>query len=135
MSGSFYLKAIPTKVGGHLFASRLEARMARILHGNKIEFEPHKKFQVFGRDGEKYFYTVDFYLKRPYKFAGIPWAVTAIEVKGILTKKDIHRCDALDYCHFCKTWIVTDSLLRMWELEGLFWSDLDRNRNHLKGGK
>ena len=123
-----YKKAIPTMVRGVWYDSRMEARVARLLYGNRIKFEPHKKFQVYGRDGEPYFYTVDFFLITPIKLAGIPSPVTALEVKGILTKKDIHRCDALDYAHFCKTWIVTEPLIRMWELEGIFWVKDDIHR-------
>lgn len=123
-----YKKAIKEQVNGFWFDSKMEATVARMLIGNKIGFKPHQKFEVFGRDGEKYFYEIDFLLDKSIKFAGIPGAIKGLEVKGWLTKKDIHRIDALQYCHFINCWIVTQPLIEMWQREGMLWVPADRNR-------
>ena len=115
-------KPIPTWIGNVLYDSKLEARMAIILHNNSLLFRPHQAFQVYDRTGKWFAYVVDFLFNRPYKFAGISQPIEAIEVKGIIRRKDINRIEALEYCHGVKTFIATQALIVMWEKEGLFWN-------------
>lgn len=125
MSNSYTHQAKKTQVNGHWYDSRLEARVATLLHKHKVKFTPHVKFEVFGRDGRRFFYEVDFLLNEPRKFAGIPGIVRALEVKGVLRKKDINRVEALEYCHFIHCWITTEPIIKMWESEGMFWKKSD----------
>ncbi|MBU4332399.1 hypothetical protein KKD19_01400 [Patescibacteria group bacterium] len=117
-----------TWVQGVLYDSKLEARMATLLHKYEIPFTPHVKFEVYDRQGKPFSYTVDFFLHQPVKFAGIPTIIQCLEVKGILTMHDINRCDALEYRHHYTTWIVNDFWIKMWEREGMFWKEEDRYR-------
>ena len=104
--------------GQVLYPSIMEARAARVFLRDDIEFKPHVKFVCFDRQGKQFNYTVDFLFARPQKLAGISKWVTFIETKGALTKHDILRLDALEYCHELKGFIVTEPLLQMWEKEG-----------------
>lgn len=112
-------KAKRTKVRGVWYDSRLEARMAMILLNNKIEFEPHREFQCVDVNGAFFKYIVDFYFPRPQEFLGITHSVRFIEVKGVLTRWDIRRLNALEYCHNLKGFIVTEPLISLWEREGI----------------
>lgn len=126
MSSAYRFKAIPTKVKGVWYDSRLEGRLATLLHAHKVKFTPHVKYEVFDRTGNRFFYTVDFLLHEKHRFVGIPLTIQALEAKGILSKRDIHRVEALDYCHFVKTWLVSENMILMWETEGMFWKESDK---------
>ncbi|MEK9194569.1 MAG: hypothetical protein AAB884_02045, partial [Patescibacteria group bacterium] len=69
----------------HEYASRLEARMAKLLIAGGIKFRPHVKFQCWGRGPEckPFTYEVDFVFNEPQKFVGISQIVNGIEVKGV----------------------------------------------------
>jgi hypothetical protein len=95
--------------------------MARLLIQYQVPFTPHVLYHVVSPDGKPFTYTIDFILESGHHFAGIPGIINAIEVKGVLSKKDIRRIDALDYCHRLKSWIVTETHIKMWEHEGLYW--------------
>ena len=99
--------------------------MARLLIKNRIPFEPHVSFTCFDRAGKQFTYTVDFLLRSPQKFVGIPYIVTALEVKGRFEKHDILRNDALDYCHKIKCWLIFEPHIEMWERQGIFWQPND----------
>ena len=121
----YQFKAIKTQVNGVWYDSVMEANVAKLLLGNKIGFVPHRTFKVFDRKGNPFFYEVDFFLETPQSFAGIPTIVRCLEVKGVLSKRDIHRVEALNYCHFYRTWVVTNALIVMWQKEGMFWTEKD----------
>lgn len=127
---AYRYKAVKTTVYGHKkighqkdgvqYDSILEARMARVLLANEVCFTPHVKFALVRPDGQPFDYTVDFLLHQPLDIAGVPGFVNAIEVKGVLSKKDIKRMKALEYCTPYRGWIAGEMFIKFWETEGLF---------------
>jgi len=105
---------------GVQYDSYLEAKCAAILSAYGVSFEHHVQFDVFIRQGEPVSYTIDFVLREPQKLSGIPYIVNVLEVKGVLTSRDIDRLDALEYCHNKSGWIVLAPLLDLWFSDGLF---------------
>lgn len=117
--------AKPGTYRGHYYQSQMEIRFAKLLDKYKIAFKPHQKYEVIARDGSTFTYNVDFELKRPYKLVGISGAVTFIEIKGPANKHDIIRMEALMYTTGKNGFVVYNPLLKLWECEGLFWTDAD----------
>lgn len=105
--------------GSVLYCSLMEARCARVLDRAGIEFTPQVEYTCFDRQGKKFSYTVDFVMKSAQDLLGISKWITFIEIKGVLTTHDILRLEALQYCHQIKGYIVTESLLDLWEREGV----------------
>ena len=135
MVNPYKYKARPTPVAGHhkiglqqdtiVYDSQLEARLAVLLLKHNVPFTPHVKFICFDRRGKEFSYAVDFLLRRPRKLVGLSYAMDALETKGIITKHDILRNEALNYCHGKRCYIVTRDLLELWEREGLDWRPED----------
>lgn len=129
MANPYKHKAIKEKVAGHKkiglpediyeYDSKLEARCAKILLKHEIKFKPHVKFDCVDRDGKPFTYQVDFLFEEPRKFLGISSAVDALEVKGVLTRHDLLRIEALKFKHGVRTFIVLEPLIRMWENDGV----------------
>ena len=118
---SIYMhKPIRTMFRGHMYDSKLEASLAEILFNNGVPFTPHITFSVIDRQGNPFTYTPDFVLDRDYKFKGIDKPVSILEVKGMLTDRDMLRMDALQYCHEVRGFIVTQSLIYYWKRDGMF---------------
>lgn len=121
-------KAIREKVSGHKsigleediheYASRLEARCAKLLIKHGIPFRPHVKFKCVDRELKEFTYEVDFLFNEPRKFRGIE-AVDGIEVKGVLSSHDFLRKNALKYWHDLDIYIVLKDLIDFWEREGM----------------
>ena len=103
----------------HEYASRLEARMAKLLIANGVRFKPHVKFECFNRDGKPFTYEVDFIFDEPQKFIGISPIINGIEVKGVLSRHDLLRKDALMFRHGIRIYIAMEPLIEMWEREGM----------------
>ena len=120
MSGIYMKRAIPTIYNGVAYDSKLEASLAEILDENNIPFKPHVRYEVFDREGKKFHYTPDFVLEKDYKFKGINKTISVLEVKGMLSDRDMLRMDALEYCHQLRGFIVTQSLIYYWKREGMF---------------
>lgn len=122
--------SLKTKVYGHkkvgfeydvyTYCSTLEAKFARLLIQNRIEFMPHVEYTLFDPKGKKFKYIPDFVLEVPQNFIGIPNIVNVIEVKGWLSRKALMKAHALEYCKNLKTWIVSDFLIDFWIREGLY---------------
>lgn len=112
-------KSIGKKYDSHIYDSRLEARMARLLLKNKVVFTPHVKYTCINRDGTTFDYVIDFVFDRPQKFAGVHKWITCLEVKGVLSKSDLLRLDALEFTHGVHGYLVTETLIKMWEVEGM----------------
>lgn len=129
MANAYTHNAIKEKVAGHKkigltedvyeYDSKLEARCAKILLHHKIRFKPHVKFGCVDRDGKPFIYQVDFLFEEPRKFLGISSAVDALEVKGVLTRHDLLRIEALKFKHGIRTFIVLEPLIKMWEKDGV----------------
>jgi hypothetical protein len=111
--------AKPTKVNGYEYASKLEARMARLLIEHRVGFRPHERFELFDRRGEAFVHIVDFLLEAPIKFVGIPFPIDSIEVKGRLTRHDFVRCEALSFFAGVTCWIALEPLICLWEESGM----------------
>ena len=116
---SYRYVAIPTEVNGVVYASKLEARLARLLIAHRIPFTPHARFELFDRNGQPFVHYVDFLLDAPVNFMGTP-LVDALEVKGRLTRHDFVRCDGLYYFRYLSCWLVLEPLIALWEKEGMF---------------
>lgn len=104
----------------HVYSSILESKMAVILIKNGIQFEPHKSFAVYDKHGNAFTYELDFLFNRPRKFGFMNQWVMGIEVKGVLRYNDLKRKDALEYCHNVPIFIVTESIIELWNTEGLW---------------
>ena len=126
--GRFY-RGIKTKVSGHKgigleediheYDCRPEARCSVVLIKAGIRFKPQVKFNCINREGDPFTYEVDFLFETSQKMLGISAAIEAIEVKGILTRHDLLRIEALKFKHGIRTFIVTEPLIGMWEREGI----------------
>lgn len=126
---NYSIQAKKTKIRGHKkvglrrdvveYDSRLEARVAQCLLRDDVYFEPHKKYDVFHRNGDRFSYTIDFDLCRPYKLKGVSDLVSAVEVKGVLKGHDFDRKDAWEYRTDRNMWIATTALVRYWYDEGI----------------
>lgn len=129
MKGAYRRQGIREKVSGHKkigleedmheYASRLEARMAKLLIAEGVRFKPHVKFDCMDRDGKPFTYEVDFIFKEPQKFVGISYIVNGVEVKGVLTRHDLLRIEALKFKHGVRVFIALEPLIEMWEREGM----------------
>ncbi|MDO8572019.1 MAG: hypothetical protein Q7R79_05050 [bacterium] len=119
----------PTKVSGHKtiglkedvfeYASYLEARFAKLLIEAGVRFKPHQRYPVYGEEGEQFTYAVDFVLEQPQKFGFWDGFYLAVEVKGVLSYKDLRRKKALEHTHDLPTFILTEPLIDLYEREGL----------------
>lgn len=112
-------KKVGHEQDGHCYDSKLEGQMARLLIKHGIGFTPHVKFALVRPDGTPFHYTIDFLLTEPVGFVGISGYINAIEVKGVLTRKDLKRLDAFEYCTGYKGFIVGRMLIDFWEREGI----------------
>lgn len=129
MPNVYHGRSIKTKVSGHKiiglaediheYDSRLEARCAQVLIKAGIRFKPHVKFDCIDREGKHFTYEVDFLFETSQKMLGISAAIEAIEVKGVLTRHDLLRIEALKFKHGVRTFITTEPLIGMWEREGV----------------
>ena len=135
MKNKYTKKARKVKINGVLYDSWTEARMAKVLHRNRIIFEPHVCYpNLMHPNREKPFsYTIDFVLAKPSKFAGIPTLIQAIEVKGVLSNSDLDRLEALEFYYGIKGWLVSEFLIKFWEVEGL-WRQRSETYLVLLGG-
>ena len=116
---SYRYQAIPTLVEGIWYASKLEARLARLLIEHQVPFEAHACFDMFDRRGRPLTHYVDFLLRYPTRFVGVGFAIEALECKGRMTRHDLVRAGALSYFYNVKCWIVLEPLIDMWEREGM----------------
>lgn len=128
MSNPYIWKAKPCLVYGHKkvglpynkhkYASRMEGKMATLLINAEISFKPHIKFECWNRKGKPFNYTVDFLFCKPQSLVGISSLVDFVEIKGALTKHDLLRKEALEFCHNLNGWIAGSLLLGLWERSG-----------------
>ncbi len=112
-------KSIGKPYDAHIYDSRLEARVARLLIELKIKFTPHVKYKCFNREGAEFSYEIDFVFEEPQKLAGVHKWITCLEVKGVLSKSDLLRLDALEFSHGLHGYLCTQPLIKMWEVEGI----------------
>ena len=104
-------KAKPTEYDGMIYASILEARMAKLLKERNIGFEYSKRFLV--ADGERY-REVDFALTEYIEICWCDYPVKALEVKGrldvrsYLQKRDLRGIEV-------NTFIASPDLIEFWE--------------------
>lgn len=111
--------AKPTEVNGYWYDSRLEARCARLLIENRIPFTPHARFDMYDTRGQPMVYIVDFLLGTPLRIVGCSYPVSAIEVKGRLTRHDLVRVGGLSYFFGIKCFVALEPVIDCWEREGL----------------
>lgn len=124
----------PTRIQGHsrvgleedviTYDSQLEAKVGVALIRDRVRFQPHVQYEVFGRDGMPFYYTIDFDLQQPRKLRGIGELVDSVEVKGVLSRKDFDRKDAFEYTHDRDMWIATPALVEYWVDEGIMEHDV-----------
>ena len=109
----YNIQAKRTVFNGIEYASQMEARMAKVLTDNLVDFLYSVWVQV-QMDGEQRFKEIDFFFQRPIKPIWCPQFINCLETKGVLQPSDYERMKALE-SEGLKTFIVTPSILDYWE--------------------
>ena len=116
--GGYTIPAKKEIYNGVNYDSQLEAKMAKILTTNGIEFIPHVWIEV-EIDGAKVFRGADFFMPRAILPYFVNSFINVIEVKGCLTMEDYKRLHAMKQ-EGISCFIALPQLIEFWEVPGQF---------------
>lgn len=114
--GGYTIPSVKTEYNGTIYASKMEARFAKLLVLNNIDFIYSVWVEVDEEDG-KHFREIDFFCNRGLKPYWVSNFTNCWECKGVLQPSDYTRMKALRD-QGIETFIVTEPVLKYWEEYG-----------------